>query len=172
MSSPIDLDYILHHWVLEPPRSADAMISFQIPTSKSHSVMTSIFFFNSPPPSIVFACRSTRIRSIEMSFFNRLPRWEAVVQQAGVGQDPFRYLMNSVEQIAYPKTPNSVFGILLGFAGVYLIAILVCFSLLLIPVVQGPEARKRHFWLYKKQHLPGSKLIILTSSVSLIHKSD
>lgn len=107
-----------------------------------------------------------------MSFFNRLPRWEAVVQQAGVGQDPFRYLMNSVEQIAYPKTPNSVFGILLGFAGVYLIAILVCFSLLLIPVVQGPEARKRHFWLYKKQHLPGSKLIILTSSVSLIHKSD
>lgn len=85
-----------------------------------------------------------------------LPSWKEVVQRAGTGKDPFQYLLRSVEELAYPKVPASLFGILIGFAAVYFVVIVICFCLLIIPVTRGQDARKRHFWLYKKHHLPSS----------------
>ncbi|EGG10611.1 uncharacterized protein MELLADRAFT_93641 [Melampsora larici-populina 98AG31] len=84
------------------------------------------------------------------------PNWKEVVQRAGTGKDPFRYLLRTVDELAYPKVPDSLFGILIGFAAVYFAVIVICFCLLIIPVTRGQDARKRHFWLYKKHHLPSS----------------
>ncbi|KAG0145702.1 hypothetical protein CROQUDRAFT_671613 [Cronartium quercuum f. sp. fusiforme G11] len=88
-----------------------------------------------------------------MTLADRLPSWEAVVHQAGDGKNPFQQLLGTFEEMVYPKVPNQTFGILLGFAGVYLVAIFFCVGLLLIPFLRDREARKGQFWLYKKQYL-------------------
>lgn len=105
-----------------------------------------------------------------MSFINKLPSWENVIDQAGIGNDPFLYLLDQTERIAHPKSPDSLFGILLGFAAIYLILIFVCFSIFLIPFLRGKEARKRHFWIYKKQHLTSTTTpyYILNSGLVMI----
>ncbi|KAH9814890.1 hypothetical protein DFH28DRAFT_1027399 [Melampsora americana] len=87
-----------------------------------------------------------------------LPSWKEVVQRAGTGEDPFQYLLRTVDELVYPKVPESLFGILIGFATVYLVVIVICSCLLIIPVTRGQDARKRHFWLYKKHHLPSSNM--------------
>lgn len=88
-----------------------------------------------------------------MTLADRLPSWEAVVHQAGDGKNPFQQLLGTFEEMAYPKVPKQTFGILLGFAGVYFVAIFFCVGLLLIPFLRDRETRKGQFWLYKKQYL-------------------
>ncbi|MBW0478493.1 hypothetical protein O181_018208 [Austropuccinia psidii MF-1] len=70
--------------------------------------------------------------------------------------NPFTHLLNDVNQASFPEYPTNVRKILVAFGSIHAATVLVCIPILLVPALGGREARKKHFWFFRKQYVPMS----------------
>lgn len=69
--------------------------------------------------------------------------------------NPYDYLKESMQAMAFPTVPSSdpVFALLITFAVVYVVIFCLAVSLVVIPFTRNQKFQQKHLWLWKKEHV-------------------
>ncbi|KAG0142466.1 hypothetical protein CROQUDRAFT_725086 [Cronartium quercuum f. sp. fusiforme G11] len=69
------------------------------------------------------------------------------------GQNPFTLAAQSIGEINFPPVPSYTYDVIIFFMVVHGIVMLGALFLILFPLFSGPEARKKHLWLWHKCYI-------------------
>ncbi|KAG0141724.1 hypothetical protein CROQUDRAFT_663457 [Cronartium quercuum f. sp. fusiforme G11] len=104
---------------------------------------------------------------------------ESLLQLAPTGVNPFAFVEVLIEKALHPEHPPYMKGVLRFFGAVYVLSMIVCSAILIIPWCRGQRDRAKYQWLWKKldieagstpYHMPngGLSMAILQLISSLI----
>ncbi|KAG0152145.1 hypothetical protein CROQUDRAFT_56115 [Cronartium quercuum f. sp. fusiforme G11] len=103
-----------------------------------------------------------------MANSNSIPSLAAITASIPADINPYNYLADLIQEGTYPPVDNSVYTILQTFAVVYAFLILVCVSLLIIPISKGPKGRRKHLWVIRRRYLPNKATPLIIPNAGIV----
>ncbi|KAI7945717.1 hypothetical protein MJO29_012105 [Puccinia striiformis f. sp. tritici] len=88
--------------------------------------------------------------------------------------NPYSKLLDHVNRVTFPEYTGPVRKVLIAFGCIHAFTVLVCVSVMLIPLRRSPDARKKFTWLLRKKyihsistpyHVMNSGLIVVASQL-------
>ncbi|EGG03378.1 uncharacterized protein MELLADRAFT_90218 [Melampsora larici-populina 98AG31] len=64
-------------------------------------------------------------------------------------------IIDGLNAYQYPSVYPYVQRILIASSAIYFFVLILCISILAIPLFRGVQARRKHLWFWRKQYLPG-----------------